>query len=92
MATESKCKAIIDYSKIPKHKCWPKGQEWDNYYFFGGEDYELIFSLPRIWADELLKIEDSVFEIGYFKKGEPSIEIYKNKTITLSPANIYSHF
>ena len=92
LAKESKCKAIIDYSKIPKHSLWPKGKEWDEYYFFGGEDYELIFSLPRTWADELLKIENSVFEIGYFKDGEPSLEIYDNGNKTLLPEKIYSHF
>ena len=92
LATESKCKAVIDYNKIPKHKFWPDGQEWDEYYFFGGEDYELIFSLPRIWADQLLKIEDSVFEIGYFKNGEPSLEIYNSTEKTFSPKKIYSHF
>ena len=92
LATESKCKAMIDYSKIPKHKFWPKGKDWDEYYFFGGEDYELIFSLPKLWADELLKIEDSIFEIGYFKKGEPSLEIYNMPNNTLSPNSIYSHF
>ncbi len=92
LAKESKCKAIIDYSKIPKHKLWPEGEEWDEYYLFGGEDYELIFSLPRIWANELLRIEDSVFEIGYFIKGEPSLEIYDTMNKTFSPKKIYSHF
>ena len=92
LATESKCKAIIDYSKIPKHRLWPNGKVWDEYYFFGGEDYELIFSLPRIWADQLLKIEDSVFEIGYFKDGEPSLEIHDSTGKTFSPKMIYSHF
>ena len=92
LATESKCKAIIDYSKIPIHKSWPKGKKWDEYYFFGGEDYELIFSLPRKWADELLRIDNSVFEIGYFTKGKSTIEIknYKDKNISIK--NIYSHF
>ncbi len=92
LATESKCKAVIDYCQIPFHKFWPKGKKWDEYYFFGGEDYELIFSLPRIWADELLKIEKSVYEIGYFTKGKPSIEIKNYKEEDLSIKNIYSHF
>ena len=44
LANASNCKAIMDYEKIPKDKDWPKGNKWDEYYFFGGEDYELVFS------------------------------------------------
>ena len=29
LATESNCKAIIDYAKVPKHKNWPTGNKWD---------------------------------------------------------------
>ena len=92
LAVESNCKAIIDYNKIPKHHSWPKGKEWDKYYFFGGEDYELIFSLPRSWADELIKIEQSVIEIGYFIKGKPSIEFSKYNNNDFSVKNVFSHF
>ena len=69
LAIASKCKAIINYEKIPKYKNWPKGDKWDEYYFFGGEDYELIFSLPKKWAKNLTKIDKSIYEIGYFTDG-----------------------
>ena len=39
LAISRKCKAIINYEKIPKYKNWPKGDKCDEYYFFGGEDY-----------------------------------------------------
>ena len=42
LAIASNCKAFLDYEKIPKDKDWPKGDKWDEYYFFGGEDYELV--------------------------------------------------
>ncbi|MBK16687.1 MAG: thiamine-phosphate kinase [Prochlorococcus sp. SP3034] len=92
LAIESGCKAVIDYTKIPKHESWPKGKKWDEIYFFGGEDYELIFSLPRTWANKLMDIEKSVIEIGYFKKGEPSIEFSQYDENNLSINNIFSHF
>jgi len=74
----SKCKAIIDYEMIPKHKNWPKGDKWDEYYFFGGEDYELVFSLPKKWAKNLLKLDKNIKEIGYFTNGATSI-VFKDK-------------
>jgi len=81
LSKESECKAVVDYQKIPKSKFWPQGEKWDQFYFFGGEDYELLISLPRDWANKLLRIDNEVTEIGYFTKGNPNVEIknYPNK-------------
>ena len=93
LATESKCTAIIDYQKIPKNKLWPKGNKWDEYYFFGGEDYQLIFSLPEKWAENLLKIDNQAKEIGYFKSGKPAIEIINFPGDNcFKENNLYKHF
>jgi len=92
LAITSKCKAIINYEKIPKYKNWPEGDKWDEYYFFGGEDYELIFSLPKKWARNLSKFDKNIYEIGYFADGEPSIEFRgndKNKILNKTP---FKHF
>ncbi len=92
LATESNCKAIIDYTKIPKHKNWPQGSEWDEYYFFGGEDYELVFSLPRKWANNLLSADKTVTEIGYFLKGEASVEFQNCDNHKFLKNISFSHF
>ena len=92
LCIESKCKAVIDYKKIPKNVTWPKGEQWDRYYFFGGEDYELLISLPRDWATKLIQMNNEIKEIGYFTKGTPNVEIknYPNKNNLDN--NSYSHF
>ena len=92
LSKESKCKAIIDYKKMPKNKFWPVGEDWDKFYFFGGEDYELLISLPRDWANQLIQMDIEITEIGYFTKGSPNIEIknYPNKNNLDN--NSYSHF
>ena len=92
LATESNCKAIIDYAKVPKHKNWPKGSKWDEYYFFGGEDYELVFSLPKKWAKNLSKLDKDINEIGFFADGEPSIEFKDNKKNKLFNNSAFKHF
>ena len=92
LAIASKCKAIMNYEKIPKDKDWPQGDKWDEYYFFGGEDYELVFSLPKRWAKNLSKLDKNISEIGYFANGEPSIEFKdtnKNKLLKNKP---FKHF
>ena len=73
LAMASQCKAFMNYDKIPKDEDWPKGDKWDEYYLFGGEDYELVFSLPKNWAKNLSKLDKNINEIGYFAEGEPSI-------------------
>ena len=92
LSNESKCKAIIDYQKIPKNSIWPNGEKWDEFYFFGGEDYELLISLPRDWASKLIQMDNEITEIGYFTEGSPNVEIknYPNKNNLNN--NSYSHF
>jgi len=92
LAIASKCKAILNYEKIPKDKDWPTGDEWDEYYFFGGEDYELVFSLPKKWAKKLSKLDKNIKEIGYFTSGEPSIEFINNEKNNLLKNTPFKHF
>ena len=92
LAIASKCKAILNYEKIPKINNRPKGDKWDEYYFFGGEDYELVFSLPKKWAKKLTKLDKDIYEIGYFVKGEPLIEFKENKKDALLKNTPFKHF
>ena len=92
LAIASDCKAIINYEKIPKDKDWPKGDKWDEYYFFGGEDYELVFSLPKKWAKNLSKLNKDIKEIGFFVDGDPSIEFKDNKKNKLFNNKPFKHF
>ena len=88
----SNCKAIIRYEKIPKDKNWPEGDKWDEYYFFGGEDYELVFSLPKKWAYNLSSAYKNIYEIGYFDNGEPSIEFKDKNKNQLLKNKPFKHF
>ena len=92
LSTASKCKAIIDYKKMPKHQDWPKGAKWDNYFLFGGEDYEFIFSLPKRWAKNYLKIDKNVREIGYFVEGKASVEFKDPTKNELLKSESFKHF
>ena len=92
LSIESECKAIIDYKKIPKHKDWPKGEKWEKYYFYGGEDYELVFSLPRKWANNCIKIDKNIREIGYFDYGKASVEIENSPKMNLLNYEPFKHF
>jgi len=92
LAIASKCKAIINYENLPKDKDWPKGDKWDEYYFFGGEDYELVFSLPKEWANNISELDKDIYEIGFFADGKPSIEFKDNKKNKLFNNKPFKHF
>ena len=92
LAITSNCKAIINYEKIPRDKDWPKGEKWDEYYFFGGEDYELVFSLPKKWANNLSQLDKNIHEIGFFTNGNPSIEFKNHKKNKLLKNTPFKHF
>ena len=92
LAIASKCKAILNYEKIPRDKDWPNGDKWDEYYFFGGEDYELVFSLPKKWAANLTRLNKNINEIGYFIDGEPSIEFTDKNKNRLLKSTPFKHF
>ena len=92
LSTESQCKAVIDYQKIPKKESWPNGERWDQFYFYGGEDYELLISLPREWASKLIQMDNEITEIGYFTQGSPTVEIINNPNNNNLDNKSYSHF
>ncbi len=92
LSKESKCKAVIDYEKLPKNEFWPNGKKWDHYYFFGGEDYELLISLSKENASKLLQMDNEIREIGYFTEGSPNVEIKNYPNNNNLDNNSYSHF
>ena len=45
--------AQLDRSQLPRPQEWPPGDLWDRWCLAGGEDFELVLSLPPAWADAL---------------------------------------
>ena len=55
LCNSSNCQAVLDEKKLPRSPNWPLGSNWDQWCLNGGEDFELIVSLPPIWAEAFLK-------------------------------------
>ena len=73
LCLSSGCKAIIFPEKLPRDDEWPQGVKWDNWCLTGGEDYELVISLPESWAKEWLKLMPNAKKIGRLEKGFPKV-------------------
>ncbi|ABX07955.1 thiamine-phosphate kinase [Prochlorococcus marinus] len=88
----SNCKAIIRTNNLPTHKDWPKGNHWDKWCLNGGEDYELVISLPLEWANEWIKIMPLSKIIGDVKQGSPEILWENGKEIDSKNYLDFEHF
>ena len=47
----SGCGAVLRRSELPRPSGWPQGEHWDDWCLAGGEDFELVLTLPQAWAD-----------------------------------------
>ena len=59
---------------------------------FSAEDYELVFSLPRKWAKNLLDQNKNFTEIGVFSEGEIKIEFKNYNSNKLLEYKPFTHF
>ena len=51
LCSSSGCGAILENDGLPIPEGWPKGPPWTDWCLAGGEDFELVLSLPEAWAD-----------------------------------------
>ena len=88
----SNCQAVLSKASILKDADWPKDSKWNNWVLNGGEDYELILSLPQEWAKALSERLESAQVIGLIKQGKPNIFWDDLEEINLDESNLFQHF
>ena len=88
----SNCQAVLSKASILKDADWPKDSNWNNWVFNGGEDYELILSLPKEWAKALSEKLESAHIIGFIKKGKPNIFWENLEPINIEKSSLFQHF
>ncbi len=88
----SNCQAVLSKTSILKDPDWPEDSMWDEWILNGGEDYELILTLPREWAEALSKELKSAQIIGFIKEGKPNIFWDNLEPINIEKSNLFQHF
>ncbi len=73
LCESSNCQALIERDKLPTNPEWPLGKLWEEWCLNGGEDFELVLSLPPSWAKEWIKINPLSKAIGIMRAGKPNI-------------------
>ena len=88
----SDCQAVLSKTSILKDPDWPEDSIWDEWILNGGEDYELILTLPKEWAEALSKNFKSAQIIGFIKKGKPNISWDNLEPINIEQSSLFQHF
>jgi len=88
----SNCQAVLSRTSILKDPDWPEDAIWDTWILNGGEDYELILSLPKEWAEALEKKFKSAQIIGFIKEGKPNIFWENLEPINIEKSSLFRHF
>ena len=88
----SNCQAVLSKTSLLKDPDWPKDSIWNNWFLNGGEDYELILSLPKEWAEALSKKLKSAQIIGFIKEGKPNIFWDNLEKINFEESKLFQHF
>jgi thiamine-monophosphate kinase len=100
LARESRAKIVIDRDRVPEHPLVRKfaaqhGFDVDDFVLFGGEDFELLFTVrPRGWAKvrrALERVGTTVTIIGRVHKGN-GVFIRVGKETRPLPDRGYEHF
>ena len=92
LCNSSHCKAVLDPKNLPIDPNWPIGPHWQKWCINGGEDFELIVSLPPAWAKSLVKVLPSSKIIGMIKPGPPQIVWTNGQEITDNEFLEFKHF
>ncbi len=86
------CQAILSKNSLPKYPDWPKHSKWNEWCLNGGEDYELILSLPKEWAEALSKEYKQAKIIGFMREGRPNIYWDNFEEVNQNKSELFQHF
>ena len=92
ICNSSNCQAVLSKSSFLKDPDWPKNPNWDDWFLYGGEDYELVLSLPEKWAYKLSKRLSCAKIIGFTRKGKPKIFWDNLEEIKVDQHKLFQHF
>jgi len=92
ICVSSNCQAVLSKTSLPKDPDWPTHLNWNEWCLNGGEDYEMVLSLPKEWAEAFSKKYEKAKIIGFIKKGEPNIFWENLELIDNRQSELFKHF
>ena len=90
LCSSSRCGAQLTRAWLPKSTDWPSGARWDEWCLNGGEDFELVLSLPPSWAQRWLDHQPGSQRIGSITAENNQI-VWSDTRLTVTAAG-FDHF
>jgi len=91
LCQSSGCRAVLHSNDLPRAQEWPEDSSWDPWCLNGGEDFELVLSLPTSWARAWLKVMPKSQSIGYMEVGAPKV-IWADGSGEVIGSSEFQHF
>ena len=91
LCRSSHCGALLDRAALPLAKGWPQTEPWQTWCLNGGEDFELVLSLPPTWARRWLARQPGSQRIGEINDASGQI-LWSDGSGAVSAAAGYAHF
>ena len=88
----SGCQAVLSGNALPKDPDWPNDTNWDEWCLNGGEDYEMVLSLPKEWAEAFTSKLKTARIIGQMQQGKPVVVWENLEKITNQKTKVFKHF
>jgi thiamine-monophosphate kinase len=90
LCNSSECGAQLSHEWLPKAEGWPAGDLWDQWCLNGGEDFELVLSLPADWAQRWLEHQPHSRRIGSITANSNEI-VWNDSTVPVATGG-FDHF
>ena len=87
----SHCQIRLDPTALPLHPSWPTTAPFREWCLNGGEDFELVLSLPPSWAEAWLKQQPDSRWIGEAVEG-PAAVVWSDTQAPVQGHNGFAHF
>ena len=90
LCNTSGCGVVLEETQIPRARGWPQGKPWDEWCLSGGEDFELVLSLPPAWAEAFALSVPGSHRLGRMTADNDQIIWSSGSPLTLNGG--FSHF
>lgn len=91
MSQASHCRFKLNPDKLPRPKHWPRTIPLDDWCLNGGEDFELVLSLPSCWAEAWLQEQPGSRWIGEVVAGPASV-VWADSGKAINANGGFAHF
>ena len=91
ISATSHCQIQLDPTALPQHRAWPNAAPFQEWCLDGGEDFELVLSLPPSWAQAWLQQQPDSLWIGEAVEG-PAAVVWSDTQTPVQGNNGFAHF